>query len=176
MTKKKIIDKLPNPQGRKMVLDYTRIARCADRFAATADSPRRIRETADFRRAREPEKQPGYRNLFGGRADDRQLFCPEPFLCRLQRTFPALVAALTSTEDMRFYSHSGIDFISLARVAVKTMALRQPQSGRRQHDYAAVGQKSLPARYGRLRQPGFEGFQTGDLEAERVDYGRDAGV
>ena len=36
---------------------------------------------------------------------------------------PALVAALTSTEDMRFYSHSGIDFISLARVAVKTMAL-----------------------------------------------------
>ena len=53
---------------------------------------------------------------------------------------------------------------------------RQPQSGRRQHDYAAVGQKSLPARYGRLRQPGFEGFQTGDLEAERVDYGRDAGV
>ena len=36
---------------------------------------------------------------------------------------PALVAALISTEDMRFYSHSGIDFISLARVAVKTLAL-----------------------------------------------------
>ena len=30
---------------------------------------------------------------------------------------PALIAALVSTEDMRFYSHSGIDFISLARVA-----------------------------------------------------------
>ncbi len=36
---------------------------------------------------------------------------------------PALVAALVSTEDARFYSHSGIDFISLARVAIKTLAL-----------------------------------------------------
>ena len=36
---------------------------------------------------------------------------------------PALVAALISTEDARFYSHSGIDFISLARVGVKTIAL-----------------------------------------------------
>ena len=42
---------------------------------------------------------------------------------------PALVAALTSTEDMRFYSHSGIDFISLARVAVKTMALGNRNQG-----------------------------------------------
>ena len=36
---------------------------------------------------------------------------------------PALVAALISTEDARFYTHSGIDFISLARVGVKTIAL-----------------------------------------------------
>ena len=36
---------------------------------------------------------------------------------------PALVAALISTEDERFYSHSGIDFISLARVGVKTIAM-----------------------------------------------------
>ena len=35
---------------------------------------------------------------------------------------PALVAALVATEDARFYGHSGIDFISLARVAVKTLA------------------------------------------------------
>ena len=36
---------------------------------------------------------------------------------------PALVAALISTEDARFYTHSGIDFISLARVGIKTIAL-----------------------------------------------------
>ena len=42
---------------------------------------------------------------------------------------PALIAALVSTEDMRFYSHSGIDFISLARVAVKTMALGNRSQG-----------------------------------------------
>ncbi|MBP3440504.1 MAG: transglycosylase domain-containing protein [Tidjanibacter sp.] len=36
---------------------------------------------------------------------------------------PALVQALVATEDSRFYSHSGIDFISLARVGVKTLAL-----------------------------------------------------
>ena len=42
---------------------------------------------------------------------------------------PALVAALISTEDMRFYSHSGIDFISLARVAVKPLALGNRRQG-----------------------------------------------
>ena len=42
---------------------------------------------------------------------------------------PALVAALISTEDMRFYSHSGIDFISLARVAIKTLALGNRRQG-----------------------------------------------
>ena len=36
---------------------------------------------------------------------------------------PALVAALISTEDARFHSHSGIDFISLARVGIKTIAM-----------------------------------------------------
>ena len=36
---------------------------------------------------------------------------------------PSLVAALIATEDARFESHSGIDFISLARVAVRTIAL-----------------------------------------------------
>lgn len=42
---------------------------------------------------------------------------------------PNLVAALVGTEDIRFYSHSGIDFIALARVAVRTIGLGQGQGG-----------------------------------------------
>lgn len=42
---------------------------------------------------------------------------------------PAVVAALVSTEDERFYSHSGIDFISLARVGVKTLAMGNRRQG-----------------------------------------------
>lgn len=42
---------------------------------------------------------------------------------------PALVAALVATEDARFYSHSGIDFISLARVAIKTVAFGNRSQG-----------------------------------------------
>lgn len=42
---------------------------------------------------------------------------------------PALVAALVATEDARFYSHSGIDFISLARVAIKTLAFGNRSQG-----------------------------------------------
>jgi len=42
---------------------------------------------------------------------------------------PNLVAALVSTEDERFYSHSGIDFISLARVGIKTLALGRKNQG-----------------------------------------------
>jgi penicillin-binding protein 1A len=41
----------------------------------------------------------------------------------------SLVAALVSTEDMRFYSHSGIDFISLARVGMKTVLMGSRQQG-----------------------------------------------
>jgi penicillin-binding protein 1A len=36
---------------------------------------------------------------------------------------PGVVAALISTEDARFYSHSGIDFVALARVAARTVAM-----------------------------------------------------
>lgn len=36
---------------------------------------------------------------------------------------PNLVAALVATEDARFYSHSGIDFLGLARVGFKTLLL-----------------------------------------------------
>ncbi len=42
---------------------------------------------------------------------------------------PWLVAALVSTEDARYYSHSGIDFVAMARVAVKTVALGNRSQG-----------------------------------------------
>lgn len=42
---------------------------------------------------------------------------------------PYLVAALVSTEDARFYSHSGIDIPSLFRVAFRTVLLAQNQGG-----------------------------------------------
>lgn len=42
---------------------------------------------------------------------------------------PYLVAGLVSTEDARFYNHSGIDFMGLTRVAVKTVAMGQRDAG-----------------------------------------------
>ncbi len=42
---------------------------------------------------------------------------------------PPLIAALISTEDARFRSHSGIDIPSLARVAIKTLLLQRSQQG-----------------------------------------------
>ena len=39
------------------------------------------------------------------------------------------MAALVSTEDERFYSHSGIDFMSLVRVGFKTILMGQNQGG-----------------------------------------------
>ncbi len=42
---------------------------------------------------------------------------------------PPIVAALISTEDARFRSHSGIDIPSLARVAVKTLLLQNTSQG-----------------------------------------------
>jgi penicillin-binding protein 1A len=42
---------------------------------------------------------------------------------------PDIVAALVSTEDVRFYGHSGIDYVSLARVALRTIGLGQAQGG-----------------------------------------------
>jgi penicillin-binding protein 1A len=42
---------------------------------------------------------------------------------------PDMVAALVSTEDVRFYGHSGIDYISLARVVLRTIGLGQDQGG-----------------------------------------------
>ena len=45
------------------------------------------------------------------------------------REVPPVVAALISTEDVRFRNHSGIDFRSLMRVGVKTLILQRNQGG-----------------------------------------------
>ncbi len=45
------------------------------------------------------------------------------------RQVPPLAAALIATEDARFYTHSGIDLVSLARVGVKTIALQRSSQG-----------------------------------------------
>ena len=42
---------------------------------------------------------------------------------------PYLVDAAVATEDVRFYRHSGIDFKSLGRVAVKTLMLHNSSQG-----------------------------------------------
>ena len=44
-------------------------------------------------------------------------------------TVPPLAAALIATEDARYYTHSGIDLVSLARVGVKTIALQRSSQG-----------------------------------------------
>ena len=44
-------------------------------------------------------------------------------------TMPAIAAALVATEDVRFFNHSGIDLVSLARVGVKTIAMRHSSQG-----------------------------------------------
>ncbi len=41
----------------------------------------------------------------------------------------SIVAALVSTEDARYYGHSGIDFVSLARVAFRTFGMGQRSQG-----------------------------------------------
>ncbi len=42
---------------------------------------------------------------------------------------PNVLKALISTEDSRYFTHSGIDFQALVRVALKTVILRQESSG-----------------------------------------------
>lgn len=42
---------------------------------------------------------------------------------------PFLIQALVATEDARYYSHSGIDLVALARAFVKTGLLRQKSGG-----------------------------------------------
>ena len=42
---------------------------------------------------------------------------------------PSLIQALVATEDVRFYDHSGVDFIALARAIVKRGILGQKSAG-----------------------------------------------
>lgn len=49
--------------------------------------------------------------------------------CEFDEISPNLVNALIATEDIRFYSHSGIDFLSLARVIGKTIIGGDRSSG-----------------------------------------------
>ncbi|MBQ5455935.1 MAG: transglycosylase domain-containing protein [Prevotella sp.] len=42
---------------------------------------------------------------------------------------PSLIKALVATEDVRFYDHSGIDFVALGRAIVKRGILRQKSAG-----------------------------------------------
>lgn len=42
---------------------------------------------------------------------------------------PSLIKALVATEDVRFYDHSGIDFIALGRAIVKRGIFRQKSAG-----------------------------------------------
>lgn len=42
---------------------------------------------------------------------------------------PAVIDALLATEDVRFYQHEGVDFVSLGRVLVKSIFLRDESAG-----------------------------------------------
>jgi len=45
------------------------------------------------------------------------------------RVSPHVIHALVATEDARFFEHHGIDYISLGRVLVKTLLLRERAQG-----------------------------------------------
>jgi penicillin-binding protein 1A len=42
---------------------------------------------------------------------------------------PAVIDALVSTEDVRFYEHKGIDFLSLGRVIIKSILMQDESAG-----------------------------------------------
>ena len=55
---------------------------------------------------------------------------------------PLFIHALLDTEDKRFYSHGGVDFISLLNDSIELRA--EPRDHvRRQHDHDAAGQEHL---------------------------------
>ena len=56
---------------------------------------------------------------------DRSNRIPVPY----KKLSPYLVQALVATEDVRFYEHSGIDFIALTRAIVKRGLLGQTSAG-----------------------------------------------
>lgn len=66
-------------------------------------------------------------------ADDGSVLCTFHIENRSYVTYeelsPFLVQAAVSTEDKRFYKHSGIDIQGLGRVAVKTLIMRKSSQG-----------------------------------------------
>ena len=68
-------------------------------------------------------------------------------LNRTQATFddlsPALVNTLLTTEDIRFYDHSGIDLRGMVRVVVKNILLGKESSGRRQYHLTTISEKPV---------------------------------
>lgn len=108
-----------------MVLDPARVPCGADPVVAVVDRNRRVRQVAYFRGAGEPKSNLATEIYSEDGKMIGSFFVQNRSYCDYDELSPSLVAALVSTEDMRFYSHSGIDFISLARVAVRTIALAQ---------------------------------------------------
>ena len=81
---------------------------------------------------------------------------------RFEELAPPLVDALIATEDVRFYKHSGIDYKSLARVAVKSVLLGNVRSGGGGSTLTQQLAKSLfPRDTTQLSFPGAKGVRLG---------------
>lgn len=57
---------------------------------------------------------------------------------------PHLVHALVSTEDERYYEHTGIDFIALARAIIKRGILQQQSAGGASPEWSPPRRTSSP--------------------------------
>lgn len=68
---------------------------------------------------------------------------------------PSLVQAAVATEDVRFYSHSGIDMVSLGRVAFKTLLLRNSSQGGGSTITQQLAKTLYPRRVVKSRIPGW---------------------
>ena len=111
---------------------------------AAANGRRPVRAAAVVRGAGEPQEQPGHQDSLFGRQGAGHVLRAEPLLRPVRRTLPArlrpvaparrirrapIIAALISTEDVRYRGHSGIDLMSLVRVGVKTVLMQNTSQG-----------------------------------------------
>lgn len=69
---------------------------------------------------------------------------------RYDEIAPVAVEALIATEDARFYEHGGIDSRSVLRVAVKTLLLRQENSGGGSTLSQQLAKNLFPRKSGRI--------------------------
>lgn len=58
---------------------------------------------------------------------------------------PPIIAALVSTEDVRYRGHSGIDLMSLVRVGVKTVLMQNTSQGGGSTITQQLAKTSFPA-------------------------------